>query len=261
MKYLLDNRFAPVTFDWGFFEKPAEDIAEDLADWMERLGRPGELVHFQDKRFPESLFLLEPLTNGGRNRDLLLETDSAWTAYFTNGSRVVDTGAVDYLAEAGNCRALKVSCRPDKVFNSKTGWEDIFGAVGFAYYPPGEIDLTTFKGYRNVICMRENKRFHFETHGEPLPFENLEYYIAHKKRDRFTSEMLEEYCAALGIRLFDPDFYGSKGVLVIDESPLPKDHEKVTIKDARAWWGFEDEEKPGERETLMTKIMRMLKLK
>jgi hypothetical protein len=31
--------------------------------------------------------------------------------------------------------------------------------------------------------------------------------------DRFTPEMLESYCAALGITLFSPDFYGEQSLL------------------------------------------------
>jgi hypothetical protein len=48
----------------------------------------------------------------------------------------------------------------------------------------------------------------FRATGNPQPFEKSDRYLAEKKAERFTSEMLDEYCHALGIDLFDESFYG-----------------------------------------------------
>jgi hypothetical protein len=57
--------------------------------------------------------------------------------------------------------------------------------------------------------------------GDPLPFEKPEYYQARRVRDRFTDAMLEEYCRALGIDLFNENFYGPRFGILRDMRPLP----------------------------------------
>lgn len=49
--------------------------------------------------------------------------------------------------------------------------------------------------------------------GEVQPYEQTENYGKRKIVDRFTPEMLESYCAALGIELFNPGFYGEQSLL------------------------------------------------
>jgi hypothetical protein len=54
----------------------------------------------------------------------------------------------------------------------------------------------------------------FEEVGEVQPFEQPEQYLVSRTRDRFTPELLDQYCRALGIRYLDPDFYGPHAVLL-----------------------------------------------
>src|SRR5262249_42389236 len=61
----------------------------------------------------------------------------------------------------------------------------------------------------------------FETSGDIQPYEKPEMYVARRVRDRFTPDLLEEYCRALGIRLFDEHFYGPKGILIAPRT-LPR---------------------------------------
>ena len=81
-------------------------------------------------------------------------------------------------------------------------------------------------GGRSIgVAQFENIRtWNFVDHGEPLPFEDAHHYTAKKVQDRFTQEMLIQYCAALGLRPFDADFYAPDrvGVLIEDTSPPMK---------------------------------------
>jgi hypothetical protein len=61
-------------------------------------------------------------------------------------------------------------------------------------------------------------RWHFILDGELQEIEELDRYADARVRSRFTEELLERYCSAVGVRLFDTGFYGS-GLLV--ESSLP----------------------------------------
>jgi hypothetical protein len=76
---------------------------------------------------------------------------------------------------------------------------------------------TDFLNYeRTITVTKEATRWEFEADGTVQPFERTEKYKERRIKDRFTPEMLEEYCAALGIRLFDPAFYGPDGWLIED---------------------------------------------
>src|SRR5579884_463229 len=100
MKALLDNRFAPITFTWGFVESPFAELSEAFIDWQNRLdakfGTRTERCNFR-ARLSESLLTLEPLTTP-LDRYLLTETRSRWTAIFANGLRTNDVHSpVSYL--------------------------------------------------------------------------------------------------------------------------------------------------------------------
>ena len=75
--------------------------------------------------------------------------------------------------------------------------------------------------------------------GERLGCETPEKYKSKRIRDRFTAEMLEEYTLHLGIRLFDADFYGPRGVLLRDLDPLPRRFEEFSLVEARARHGLD----------------------
>jgi hypothetical protein len=77
---------------------------------------------------------------------------------------------------------------------------------------------------RAIYAANDGGRWTFGAHGEVQPFEKPESYTARRVKDRLTPEMLEEYCAALGVRYFDPSFYLPEGVLIEVSSRLPFGH-------------------------------------
>jgi hypothetical protein len=54
-------------------------------------------------------------------------------------------------------------------------------------------------------------------------------------RDRLTSAMLERYCQALGIDVFDPSFYGPDAVLVESTVPMAPDGMVMTLQQVQDW--------------------------
>jgi hypothetical protein len=50
----------------------------------------------------------------------------------------------------------------------------------------------------------------FTATGDVQSYEQTENYQKRTIVDRFTADMLESYCAALGIELFNPAFYGEQ---------------------------------------------------
>ncbi len=93
--------------------------------------------------------------------------------------------------------------------------------------PTGEVsDFAAFStnvgGSLRSLLLHEEGRWSFEQEGGPLPFEQLERYTARRVRDRLRPELIVEYLAALGIRVFDEDFYDLEGARLITEiMPLP----------------------------------------
>src|SRR5690242_17230408 len=103
MKLLLDNKFAPLTFSWGFLEAPLDKAADTFLAWrktiypkVERKPLPAPL--------PVALLELQPLTTPP-TRELLLATSSPWVAYFNNGARVHDAASpVGHMCKLLKCR-------------------------------------------------------------------------------------------------------------------------------------------------------------
>lgn len=73
----------------------------------------------------------------------------------------------------------------------------------------------------------------FSAEGEIQPFENVNNYRKPKVVDRFTVEMLEFYCAALGIEVFGADFYGGQCLLSHTKRTTPPGP-TMSISEARS---------------------------
>jgi hypothetical protein len=62
--------------------------------------------------------------------------------------------------------------------------------------------------YISTVGVSYDPHVVFDLSGTPQSFEETEAYTSRRRSDRFTSEMLERYCRALGVTPFDPDRYG-----------------------------------------------------
>jgi len=211
MKALLDNRFAPVTFTWGFVESPFTQFSEAFIQWQDQIaGKFGTSNERKNFRAPlsESLSALEPLTTP-LDRYLLVQTRSAWSAIFANGLRVNDVHSpVSYLPTVLGCRGLEVACVPDRSNSADRDGIQVYGAVKFSLYGPNETDW--LNRIRSISVTNDVSGWEFAAQGAVQPYEQIENYRKRKIVDRFTSEMLESCCGALGIELFNPDFYGEQ---------------------------------------------------
>ena len=214
MKALLDNRFAPVTFTWGFVESPFAQFSQAFIHWGDELdAKFSTLRERRNFRAPlaESLLALEPLTTP-LDRYLLTETRSGWSAIFANGLRVNDVHSpVSHLPTVLGCRGLEIACIPDRSGYAGTGGLQIYGAVKFSLYGPDKTEW--LNRIRSISAANDHSGWEFTALGEVQPYEEIENYRKRKIVDRFTPEMLEAYCAALGIELFNPGFYGEQCLL------------------------------------------------
>jgi hypothetical protein len=215
MNALLDNRFAPITFTWGFVESPFAQFSLAFSQWQEQLDEKyGSQTGYKSFRgsLSESLLTLEPLTTP-LDRYLLTETRSGWSAIFSNGLRTNDVfGPVSYLPTVLGCRGLDIACVPDRSDRAGTDSLRIYGNIAFAIYGPNKTDW--LNRIRSVSVTNDVSGWRFAAEGEVQPYEKTENYRKRNIVDRFSQEMLESYCAALGIEPFNPDFYGEQSLLV-----------------------------------------------
>lgn len=236
MKTLLSDRLAPVTSRIGYLRLPLQDAAEGLAAWRRRLYPRAETRPVRGS-LPELVARLEPLTGGSRPRELLLATRSPeWTAYLDCSLAGTDADtAVGQLCLDLGCTGLTVTTVPHTV---GTGLEDPgrYGAVQMSLYGP--LRTGFLNQVRTLSVAHNGSRWRFDADGTPQDFETPDAYARRRIRDRFTSDLLDRYCAALGVRPFDETFYGPDAVLVTSDAPAAPDGKVLRLPGAQAWFGI-----------------------
>ena len=127
MKYLLENEYAPTTFRWGFVESPFDEVIGAYRTWMCQVSKPYG-IQLSEQRLEGGLNeLLEHLypVVSPRTRQMLIETNSHWTAYFDNASHGGDPiSAVGQMCDILKCRGVAVTCCPHRHLDGNRG---VFG--------------------------------------------------------------------------------------------------------------------------------------
>lgn len=235
LKTLLNDEFVPLTYQAGFLEATLENTLEVFLKWQSEIG--AELGRQpQHERLASSLRQalgrLEPLTTPP-TKVLLLETHSRWTAFFDNGLRVSDPESpVGHLCTIIPCSGVVVHCAPDR---SQTGNRDalrIYGIVSFRMFAARQTSWLNRE--RAVVAINDGGSWLFSADGIPQPFEEPQNYKARRIADRFTDEMLERYCKALGIGLFDEAFYGTKAAIINTVQQLAPGAPVMSLEGARS---------------------------
>jgi hypothetical protein len=117
---------------------------------------------------------------------------------------------VSYLPTVLNCRGLNVVCVPDGSKTTDQGEVQIYGAFEFSRY--GQKKNDGLNVIRRASIANDAGGWQFAAEGEIQPYEQLENYQRRKIVERLTPLMLESYCTALGIELFNSDFYGEQSL-------------------------------------------------
>ena len=213
MRSLLDGTLAPLTYHIGFLEVPLPAVVDEYVRWQRMILNR---VARRDIALPlrEAILQLPPI-DGARSRVLFQQTTSSWTACFTNNSRGGDMASViAVLAERLPCRGLTCTSIPNTL-SRKKGTGGTWGAVTFTLYAPHPTDWLNVE--RNIRLANDVGGWEFSVYGTPQPFEELANYERSPRPARFTPEMLEQYARALGVAIFDDQFYSGSGA-VIDSS-------------------------------------------
>jgi hypothetical protein len=234
VRTLLDERFAPITSSIGFLNLPISDAAEGLKEW--RRAHHEISVTRAKEGFPEVLRRLEPLTSGVRPRELLVAAGQ-WTAYFDNSLRGPDAvSAIGHLSRTLQCQGLAIRDIPRTVGIPGIR-EGRAGSIQFELFGPLKTEFLNY--VRTVAVTFTGGKWVFDANGTQQDFEEVDAYGARRVRDRFTSEMLERYCQALGIDVFNADAYGPDAVFFENKVTMPTNGIVMTLAEAQEWLEIE----------------------
>lgn len=234
MRTLLNERFAPITSSIGFLELPLDEAAAGLELWR-KVRHPNIRVERTGEGFPEVLHRLQPLTIPGVPRELLIGA-GRWTAYFDNS--LLGTDAVSpmgFLAEELGCQGLAIRAVPHTMGLPAVD-HGRYGSVQFQLFGPLRTEYINY--VRTVAAACDGDRWVFDANGTEQPFEEPHAYESRRIRDRFTSGMLERYCQALGIDVFNPGTYGPEAVFFERDLSLPKPPRTMTLAQAQQELGI-----------------------
>ena len=235
LKTLLNDEFVPLTYQAGFLEATFDKTLEKFLRWQSEIG--AELGRQpQHERLvgslQQALARLEPLTTPP-TKVLLMETCSRWTAFFDNGLRMSDPESpVGHLCTIIPCRGVVVHCAPDRSQTVDRDALRIYGIVSFKMFATHQTSWLNQE--RAIVAMNDGGDWRFSADGMQQPFEEPKSYKARRIADRFTDEMLERYCKALGIGLFDKSFYGTKAALINTIQKLPSGAPVMSLEEARS---------------------------
>jgi hypothetical protein len=223
----LYYKYQPVTWWIGVIDAKPDDVAEVI----QPLYMPDETlvgIFHKEKPIEQILENMAPL--GPHNKFLLILTNDKRTALFCNGA---GSGMVElptwYASKNLQTPAYYVCNIPNTI--SRDQMSGAWGARILEY-------RTTKTPYNKepefgVQLINDAGPWCFYRFGEKQPFENEKAYKSYRKIDRFTVEMLINYCKALGIPVYDREFYSDKCV-IIEEKPKPDQkglsYEEAAIK-------------------------------
>jgi hypothetical protein len=213
MRLLLDDSYAPIASEIGFLKYPAKSIAEFHI--AEANARPALAQHGQALTLTHGkadlagiLDSLLPLTSVDSLRKVYVQTNSEWTAFFSNAHRGPDLeSGMSYMARRLGCMGVRAGYIPNSLRGSKDKGKGRYGACTFQLFAPHEVAI--HNNLRSVQTLNDGGRWCFTDLGEVQPYEEVEAYKAKRIRDRFTPEMLDRYLTALGIHAFDEQYYAS----------------------------------------------------
>ncbi|WHU48644.1 hypothetical protein QNM97_06505 [Gordonia sp. L191] len=235
--YLLDGRFAPITWTIGFFKAPTATVAHALEDWrVELYGRRNVESVVVGGGLSAMLTQVEPLVRGYTPPELLVPTrNTEWTAYFAGGFSGADEAPIGVLAREIPCEAVMVhlvpECKPSDPSRRPNGGRSI---VLMADHQTDWLNYV-----RSVWVGQDGNRWSFEQQGDPLPFEDVSAYQRRRVKDRFTEDMLVDFSANLGQYPMDEQSYSQQGVLLRTRLEAKASAYSMTLAEARAHFDLE----------------------
>lgn len=232
---LFDDRWAPITTEFGFVEAPVAVVREWWSAWQNQLLAPaGRGVRARDVvgELEGQLAALLPLSVAEARRVLIVPTRSRWTAVFANGHQGGDAAGLAFPARALGCRAVRVVNAPHVVVG---GAVRRYGARMFELYGP-DVPGQPLNTLRALSVANDGGRWRMDLSGTALPGEQPAWLAAKSVRDRFLPEHLAAILRTLDIDAFAASFYGSPGALIEHWGPPVRGYRERSLEEVQAEW-------------------------
>lgn len=216
MLSLVNNEFASTTKRLGFVNLPLDTVATLFTTWMKDLYFDVAITR-KKGRLRDLLPLLKPLEHDP-TRSLLVEMPGGWTAYFDNNPLGTDAeSTIGVLTKIASVQGVTIALNshPDASGEPRTT------NVHLSLRGPDN-DGHFLNYVRTVQAVFDDGRWRFFTIGQEQTFEEPDSYKARYVRDRFTPEMLQRYCLALGIDAFNEDAYGPEAYFITTAKYKPR---------------------------------------
>lgn len=190
-----------------FVQAPFVQVAAETTKWLNELGDTSFTALREP--LPSMLHRLEPRMIPSWKQVVVSTSADNWTAILSQGS---DIGTANVVGARLECLHFRTAHHAHITRDQK-----------IVQY--GGTSLWMHLGARHIRSIQASyqSRWQFDIFGDPQPFENLNNYTARKIRDRFTLEILNDYCHALGIERGNLDFYGPDGLLIEDNTNRSRD--------------------------------------
>ena len=195
---MLLERWHPITKDFGLINASISACVEEFTTWHGGLALAYERKEISS--FGGALEALPPLS-AELARKLFVPTAAPnWTAFFQSGISGSDPSPVAcMLAKLLKVVSMRICASPPGARWPAVIWE---------VYAPPELGGSTPLGYRrSIAASNDGGRWAFWQSGAPYAFEQSDRYLAPRKRDRFTRELLTDYLAHFGLAPLGDEFY------------------------------------------------------
>ena len=220
---------------YGLVEAPLERCIERLVGGEvhgRSVGEPAEVDGVDEPLHStraQAIAYLNALTHPEMRR-VLFAVNDRWTAVVNNRREGSDFDNDQHLF-AALCRArtCRVVDRPGRI--DAVGTYKVRQEYPARIFVLADADASTA---RSVTCALDGDRWVFETSGTPLAAEADFPYTARRKRDRFTSEHLQQLVVAIGAAPPVADAFASAERFVLTAIPRPghRDVEFCTPEEA-----------------------------
>ena len=221
----LYYKFQPITWFVGVIDASPKEVATVIQPLYIPY-KELEGIYQEAMSIDKGLSNLEPL--GGMRKFLLVETIDGRTVLFNT----FVMGAVElpttYAAENLDVSSYYVCNVPNTI--SKDQYSGAWGARKIEYRIPGNTisEEPTF----GIHLINDCGKWCFYRYGSQ-PFEDEKAYKSYRKTSRFTEKMLVDYCEALGVPVYDRDFYTDNSI-IIQRKPRPNEkgltYEEAAVK-------------------------------
>src|SRR5260370_24826451 len=141
MKYLFENKLAPLTYSMGFLQARFQDVLREALSWRRQI-HPSVAISRVRGGLSDLLAFLEPITMPPQ-KELWVKTVDSHAAYFDNGRNGPDpVPVISYLSLRMRCRGLTVTCCPHTPVPGKK--RGTHGAFKFELFGPDKTELLNY---------------------------------------------------------------------------------------------------------------------